>query len=209
MYTLYGFPKTRSVRVAWALEELGLPYQYKLIDLKLGQHLTDEFKAISPAAKLPALVTPEGTLTESAAIVTFLAERHGMQEFIPEPGSFARAKYEEMMLFLACELEQPIWNLAKHTFVLPKEQRIDQMRSVAVWEFQRVLPVFASMLGEKEFVCGELFTMADVIAGHILAWAKGSKLDIPFDNINAYAKRILGRDAYERAWRNEVAHLPE
>ena len=149
MYTLYGYPKTRSVRVAWALEELGLPFEYSLVDLKQGQHLSEEYKAISPASKIPALSTPEGTLTESAAIVTFLAERHGMHEFIPEPGSFERAKYEEMMLFLTNELEQPIWNLAKHTFALPKEQRLEQMRDVAVWEFKRVLPVFSSMLGDK------------------------------------------------------------
>ncbi|WP_338518558.1 glutathione S-transferase family protein [Alteromonas gracilis] len=211
MYTLYGYPKTRSVRIAWALEELGLPYNYHLIDLKMGQHLTDEYRAISPAAKIPALVTEEGALTESAAIVTFLAERHGMQEFIPEPGSFERAKYEEMMLFLTSELEQPIWNLAKHTFALPSEQRIDRMREVAVWEFQRVLPVFSAMLADNEFVCGNMFTMADVIAGHILAWAKGSKLDLTAngkcENVAVYAQRVLGREAYERAWRNEVSHM--
>ncbi|GFD95225.1 glutathione S-transferase [Alteromonas sp. KUL156] len=212
MYTLYGYPKTRSVRIAWALEEIGLPYDYKLVDLKQGQHLSDEYKVISPAAKIPALVTPEGPLTESAAIVTFLAERHGMHEFIPEPGSFQRAKYEEMMLFLTCELEQPIWNLAKHTFALPKEQRIASMHDVSVWEFKRVLPVFSSMLGDKDFVCGNMFTMADVIAGHILAWAKGSKLDITLDgkleNVSALAQRLLSREAYERAWRKEMAQLP-
>ncbi len=209
MYTLYGYPKTRSVRVAWALEELGLPYEYRLIDLKQGQHLSEAFRLISPAAKIPALTTPEGTLTESVAIVTYLAERHGLQEFIPQPGTFSRAKYEEMMLFLACELEQPIWNMAKHTFALPQQQRIAEMIDVAQWEFQRVLPVFSAMLGDKEYVCGDLFTMADVIAGHILAWAKGSKLDIPFDNITAYAQRVLSREAYERAWRHEMSHLQE
>ena len=54
MYTLYGYPKTRSVRVAWALEELGLPFEYSLVDLKQGQHLSEGFKAISPASKIPA-----------------------------------------------------------------------------------------------------------------------------------------------------------
>ncbi|APD90776.1 glutathione S-transferase [Alteromonas mediterranea] len=208
MYTLYGYPKTRSVRVAWALEEIGLPYEYKLIDLKQGQHLSDEYKAVSPSAKIPVLATPEGTLSESAAIVTYLAERHGMQEFIPEPGSFLRAKYEEMMLFLTSELEQPVWNLAKHTFALPESQRLEEMHGVSAWEFQRALSVFASMLGGNEFVCGNMFTMADVIAGHILAWAKGSKLAIDFQNISDYAQRVLSREAYERAWRGEMSYLP-
>jgi len=208
MYTLYGYPKTRSVRVAWALEELGLPYEYSFVDLKAGQHLTEEFKAISAASKIPALGTPEGILTESAAIVTFLAERHGMHEFIPEPGSFARGKYEEMMVFLTNELEQPIWNIAKHSFALPEAQRIPTMRETGAWEFQRALSVFSIMLGNNEFVCGNMFTMADVIAGHILAWARGAKQEMPYENVKAYAERVLAREAYEKAWRGEMAHLP-
>lgn len=82
------------------------------------------------------------------------------------------------------------------------------MHGVSAWEFQRALRVFASMLGGNEFVCGNMFTMADVIAGHILAWAKGSKLAIDFQNISDYAQRVLSREAYERAWRGEMSHLP-
>lgn len=208
MYTLYGYPKTRSVRVAWALEELGLPYDYHLVNLRQGEHFSDKFKAINAASKIPVLATDEGAISESAAIVTFLAERHGMQEFIPESGSFARAKYEEMLMFLTNELEQPIWNIAKHTFALPAEKRIADMREVGEWEFQRALSVFSSMLSDNEFVCGNMFTMADIIAGHILSWAKGSKLAIPQDNVAEYTKRILARPAYEKAWKNENSHLP-
>lgn len=209
MYTLYGYPKTRSVRVAWALEELGLPYDYQLIDLRQGQHLSDAFRALSPAAKIPILITPEGALSESAAIVTYLAERHGMHEFIPEPGSFARAKYEEMLVFLVAELEQPIWNIAKHTFALPEDKRIAQMREVAAWEFTRAMKTFSILLGDKSFVCGDMFTMADVIAGHILAWAKGSKLSHSYDNVHAYTEKVLARPAYTKAWQGEADKLPK
>jgi len=207
MYTLYGYPKTRSVRVAWALEELGLPYDYEAVDLKAGEHLSDTFKALTPSAKIPVLVTPDGALSESAAIVTFLAEKHGMHEFIPEPASFMRAKYEQVMVFLVSELEQPLWSMAKHTFALPEAQRIPQMLHTAQWEFAKALNAFSLMLADNEFVCGNTFTMADVIAGHVLSWARGSKQDLAYDNVKAYAERILSRPAYEKAWRRETASL--
>lgn len=207
MYTLYGYPKTRSVRVAWALEELGLPYDYEAVDLKAGEHLSDTFKALTPSAKIPVLVTPDGALSESAAIVTFLAEKHGIHEFIPEPASFMRAKYEQVMVFLVSELEQPLWSMAKHTFALPEAQRIPQMLHTAQWEFAKALNAFSLMLADNEFVCGNIFTMADVIAGHVLSWARGSKQDLAYDNVKAYAERILSRPAYEKAWRRETASL--
>ena len=207
MYTLYGYPKTRSVRVAWALEELGLPYDYEVVDLKAGEHLRDTFKALTPSAKIPVLVTPDGALSESAAIVTFLAEKHGMHEFIPAPASFMRAKYEQVIIFLVSELEQPLWSMAKHTFALPEAQRIPQMLLTAQWEFAKALNAFSLMLADNEFVCGSTFTMADVIAGHVLSWAKGSKQDLAYDNVKAYAERTLARPAYEKAWRRETASL--
>ena len=207
MYTLYGYPKTRSVRVAWALEEIGLPYEYKVVNLKAGEHLNSAFKTLNPATKIPVLVTEQGALSESAAIVTFLAEKHAMEEFIPASGTFERGLYEQMMIFAVSELEQPLWSKAKHTFALPEQYRIPQMKDTAAWEFDRALTAFSLLLNDKEYVCGSLFTMADIVTAQVLSWAKGSELDLKFDNVNSYAERVLSRSAYEKAWRNEVAHL--
>jgi glutathione S-transferase len=49
--------------------------------------------------------------------------------------------------------------------------------------------------------------MADIVTAQVLSWAKGSELDLKFDNVKSYAERVLSRSAYEKAWRNEVAHL--
>ncbi|WP_218309966.1 glutathione S-transferase family protein [Alteromonas antoniana] len=208
MYTLYGFPKTRSVRVAWALEELGLDYQYQLVNLRAGEHLSAQFRTLNPAAKIPLLVTEDGPLAESAAIVTYLAEKHGMEEFIPKPGTYRRGCFEQMMHFLVTELEQPLWSMAKHDFALPEQYRIKAMQDTALWEFERALKAFSQMLGDSEFVCGDLFTVADIVAGQLLAWAKGASAPIGIENVVAYSNRVLSRPAYESAWKNETAHLP-
>ncbi len=68
MITLYGFPNTRSVRIAWMLEELEQDYQYQLVDFTKGESQTPEFLAINPAGKVPALRDDELLLTESAAM---------------------------------------------------------------------------------------------------------------------------------------------
>ncbi|WP_414828292.1 glutathione S-transferase family protein [Alteromonas sp. H39] len=209
MYTLYGFPKTRSVRVAWALEELELDYHYHLVNLRAGEHLSSEFRALNPAAKIPLLMTDDGPLAESGAIVTFLAEKHGMEEFIPKPGTYQRGRFEQMMHFLVTELEQPLWNMAKHDFALPESHRIRAMQDTARWEFEKAVTSFSHILADNEFINGDVFTVADIVAGHILAWAKGAAVPVDAENVIDYAKRVLSRPAYERAWKNETSHLPK
>ena len=208
MYTLYGFPRTRSVRVAWALEELGLPYEYKLINLRKGEHKSVDFLALNPAGKIPTLLTENGPMSESAATVTWLMDKHGYQEFMPTLGSTQRMLYEQAMMFLVAELEQPLWNMAKHDFALPEQYRIEKMQAVAKFDFSVALKTFAELLGDQDYLTGHMFTGVDIVAGHILSWAKGNKLDLTHDNVKAYAERVLGRPSYEAAWKNETSYLP-
>ncbi|MBU2979451.1 glutathione S-transferase family protein [Alteromonas sp. C1M14] len=208
MYTLYGFPRTRSVRVAWALEELGLPYEYTCVNLKAGEHRTEGFVALNPAGKIPTLQTEFGSMSESAAIVTWLLDKHGQQEFMPVLGSGERLLYEQAMAFLITELEPPLWNMVKHDFALPESHRIAQMQEVAKYEFNTAMTTFSALLANNDYLTGPLFTGVDIVAGHILSWAKGSGFELTDDNVRAYADKVLSRPAYRAAWKNEVAHLP-
>lgn len=207
MYTLFGYPKTRSVRAAWALEEVNQSYDYCVVDLKRGQHLTESFNEIHPGAKVPLLQTPDGVLSESAAILTYLAEQHAEGTLIPEPGTWARARYFEVMSFLVTELEQPIWNLAKHTFALRPELRLEGMAETARAEWTRAFSVFAKHLGNQPFLLGDSFTMVDVMAAQILAWAKNVQMPLECPNVAAFMERVLSRPAHEKAWRYERSQL--
>jgi len=75
MIKLYGFPQTRSVRAAWALEEAGADYEYELVNLRAGEHKQATFLAINPFGKIPSLVDEGLVVTESAAICTYIAEK--------------------------------------------------------------------------------------------------------------------------------------
>jgi len=99
------------------------------------------------------------------------------------------------------ELEQPLWSLAKHRFILPKEYRIREMLVTANYEFEKALDIFSLRLGDSEYLVGNRFSTADIITANILSWAKrGGKRAIPLrhDNIERYLEHMLSREAFLR-----------
>ena len=209
VYTLYGLPKTRSVRVAWTLEEIGIPWQFVRVELSAGEHLNDAFKAISKTAKIPTLETPNGMLVESAAIVQYLAEKHALGELIPTLDDPLRGQFLQAMSFLVSDLELPLTNTIKHKFVLPAEKRVPAVLEVCPWEFTNKINDFGTLLGEQTYLCGEMFTVADIMAGHMLAWARSLGYQEWPQNVVEYRERILSRPAYERAWRKENGEIQD
>lgn len=79
----YEFAPTRSIRVHWVLQELGVEFEGVSIRLPVGEHRTPAFLALNPAGKLPVLVYGEHTITESVAIALYLAEKYSDRHFIP------------------------------------------------------------------------------------------------------------------------------
>ena len=117
MMKLYGFGPTRSLRALWGLKELGLEFEFIPVNLQAGEHRRPEFLALNPAGKVPVLVDGDLVLTESAAIVLYLAEKHPEKELMPTRLE-QRAQVYRWVMFAMTELEQPLWRMAKHRFVL-------------------------------------------------------------------------------------------
>lgn len=204
MLTLYGFPRSRSTRVLWMLEELGVDYRYCKVDLGAGEGQQPAYLALNPAGKVPTLMDDNFVLTESVAILTYLGDRFPELGLIPPAGSHDRARYLQWACFVLSELEQPLWTIAKHRFALPKEHRVAGIFETAVWEFERAATVLRKGLGEKDFLVGENFSAADILAAHTLAWAEAFKLP-PTDPVLAdYSRRQLGRPAWQRARTREA-----
>jgi glutathione S-transferase len=88
--------------------------------------------------------------------------------------------------------------MGKHRFAIPEEYRIEAMQRTALWEWQRAAPVLAGALGDREFVVGDHLTVADVLAGHTLAWAKAQKVDLGSDVLDRYLERLKTRPAFQR-----------
>lgn len=207
--TVFGFPNTRSLRVTWMLEELGLPYDYHLVNFTRGESQSPEYLAINPAGKVPALRTAEGMLFESVAIVNYLAALAPGNGLVPEQDPWARAQYDQWTLFAVTELEQPLWTIGKNKFALPKEQRCPAIFPTAEWEFQKALRLLSEGLGSRPFILGESFSAADILLVHTLFWGMAFKQPVEADNLKAYISRVGARPALAAARAREQGALSE
>ncbi len=188
--TVYG-SAGRSFRVHWLLAELGLDYAHEPVRPR-----SPEIFAVNPLGQVPALRDGDHLLTDSLAILHYLADRHGGLSY--PPGSVARAHMDARVNFLLTELEAPIWLMARHGFVLPKDRRHPGLRPMCEADFAFGEAKFAKLLGEAKFFAGDKLTLADIIAGQIASWARAAK--IPLQRTTAaYLTRMEERPAWQRA----------
>jgi glutathione S-transferase len=192
MMKLYGFPPTRSIRVLWTLRELGVEFEFVNVSLVAGEHRRPEFLAINPAGKLPALVDGDFVLTESVAIVLYLAEKYADRGLLPaEPE--ARAQVNKWLLFTATELEQPLWRIARHTALYPKDKRLPDEVLLARQDFQDMAAVMEEHIRGRRFLVGDGVTVADLVAAYTLDWANEIHLLEGFPGLRDYFEGMYSR----------------
>lgn len=191
MYTVYGSLDTRTFRVLWMLEELGVPYEH----IKSAPR-SDETRAVNPAGKVPVLIADGATLTDSVAIMTFLADRHG--QFTHPCGSIDRARQDGFTHFINDELDATLWTAARHSFVLPKDKRVPEVKDSLKWEFARSVDELVRRMGDGPFLMGAEMTLPDILAAHCGNWAFAAKFPLTNETFNTFVKRMRSRDAYQR-----------
>jgi glutathione S-transferase len=189
---LYGLGPTRSLRAQWSLQELGVDFEFVAVDLSAGEHRTSEFLSINPAGKLPVLVDGDIVLTESAAIVLYLAEKYPEKGLMPTDLA-ARAEAYRWIMFAMTELEQPLWRIAKHTFLYPEDKRSPADIALAREEFVAMAKVLEAHMDGRRFVVGETITAADCVIAYLIDWANEEELLADCPNLRAYLERMYSR----------------
>lgn len=191
MYTVYGKVFTRTIRVMWMLEEIGQPYEH--VD---GAPHSDPVRAVNAIGKIPVLRDGDALITDSVAILTYLADKHGA---LTHPaGTLARARQDAAMNAVLDELEGPLWTLARHDIHMPEALRLPGLAAAMHWEFARGLDMVAERL-DGPFLAGAEMTIADIVCGHCLNWAHSAKFPVENEKMREYGKRLRGRDALKRA----------
>jgi glutathione S-transferase len=189
---LYGFAPTRTIRALWALRELDLDFEYVSVDLTKGEHRQPAFLAVNPAGKVPVLVDGDLTLTESVAIVLYLAEKYPERGFLPHDLR-PRAEVHRWLLFTATELEQPLWRISRHTALYPPDKRIAAEVPIARQDFLDMAPVMEQHLRGRSFLVGDRVTVADFVAAYTLDWANEVRLLDDLPGLRAYMDRMYAR----------------
>ncbi|MEJ2453108.1 MAG: glutathione S-transferase family protein [Candidatus Thiodiazotropha sp.] len=198
--TLYHCPGTRSQRVRWALEELDLDYDLEPIDLYHGQGNSPEYRAINPLGQLPALKVDDKVILESGAIVHWLADRFAPGLLAPPIDSPNRADYAQWMYFAVTNLEGPAWEIVLHRDILPEKLAVKAIIPFAEGRLGEVLELLGSHLSGRDYLLGESFSAADILAGYILMWFPRQVTAMP--SLKAYVKRLKDRPAYQRSQRS-------
>jgi glutathione S-transferase len=202
---LYGYRNGRTLRALWALEEVGAEYEYVEVDVMHGQGHEPWFLKINPGGKVPVLDDGGTIVTESAAICMHLAEKHPASRLLPPAGSAERTECYKWISFVLTELDALLWTIAKHRFGLPKDRRVPAVIDCAGWEFDAAVKILASGLGDRPYLVGASLTVADILAGHTLLWAKSARLELDSGSLLNYLNTLTARDAFGRA--RERAHI--
>jgi len=188
---LYQFPPTRSLRALWALRELDVACEIVTVNLLAGENRDADFLKLNPAGKLPVLVDGDLVLTESVAIVLYLAEKYPQKGLIPTD-PVERAQVYRWLLFTATELEQPLWRIARHTTLYPPELRLPGDVAIAREEFRAMAAVLAAHLTGREFV-GKRLSVADMVLAYTLDWGNEVELLNEQPVLRAYLERMYSR----------------
>jgi glutathione S-transferase len=170
MYILYGGGFTRALGPQMVLEEAGLPYELRVVDMDGQEHRGKDFLKLNPAGYVPALVTPEGeVLHEAAGIMLYLADRHGLDHLAPPATDPKRGIFLSKFWYFTNDIQPSLKRFYyAHRYALRKDDIADvrdQSRQMAS-ERWRILDDWLAANGP--FHLGERFTMADL---HLAMWA--------------------------------------
>ncbi|MDC1412781.1 glutathione S-transferase family protein [Amylibacter sp.] len=189
MYKVIGNTNTRTLRVLWAMNEIGLEYEHVQVNAQ-----SVDAKKFNISGKVPTLEVNGINIADSTAIVTYLADKYNQLTF--PAGTIERAQQDSFTQFILDELDSILWTAARHSFVLPKEMRVSELKETLRWEFARSLKVLESRLGSGPNIMGEKFTIPDIILTHIGGWARVAKFDIPDGKLRDYFRQQIKRPAY-------------
>ncbi|KAF0177109.1 MAG: glutathione S-transferase family protein [Hyphomonadaceae bacterium] len=200
MLKIHHSKHTRSLRVVWIAEELGVTYESHHVPFDPATLKSDEFLTVSPFGALPAIEDGGVRMVESGAICQYLTEKYGKHPFRREMGDPLYPLYLQWLHAGEATLTPPLANIAQHTSIRPESRRIPQVAAESVETFNERLQVLDRHLAGKHYLLGADMCAADVMVGYALHLASLFKLlDNAPMHVKDYWKRLSSRPAYQRA----------
>jgi glutathione S-transferase len=191
--TLYHASPSRSSIVLWMLEEVGQPYDIKLLKLSAGDNLKPDYLALNPMGKVPALKHGDTVITEVAAICTYLADEFPQAKLNIPVGTPKRGVYLKWLFFGPGCMEPAVIDRAA-----PRKEEA-RRAMLGYGDFDTTMNVVAKAVARGPWLMGEQFTAADVVIGANVRWGMMFKLVPERNEFADYAARIAARPAAQRA----------
>jgi glutathione S-transferase len=212
MITVFG--EGRGFRVVWLLEEMGLPYRLRPVDLLTGVETDTEFLAVNPAGFIPAIRDGDVTMVESIAIMEYLMARYGPTPLAPDPHDPAFPAYQQFLHLGEAGLAASIYFVVVSRNLAPEAERRNWGAGKALEVFESRLGLVTRQLARSPYLSGDTFTAADISVTYALEFAQRSGAAALGQAEQAYVARTSGRVAYKRAmevcratktWADEVS----
>ncbi|MEO7254842.1 MAG: glutathione S-transferase family protein [Casimicrobium sp.] len=200
MITVFG--EGRGFRVVWLLEEMGLPYRLRRVDLLAGVENDPAYLAINPAGFIPAIQAGENgdvTMVESIAILQYLMARHGPTPLAPNPNDPAFPAYMQFLHLGEAGLAASIYFFNGTRHLAPEAERQNWTSAFALEQFESRLGLVTRQLARLPYIAGEVFTAADISVTYALRSAQKGGGYVFGDVELAYLDRVSQRDGYKRA----------
>lgn len=196
MIELYGSPQSSSGRSRWMIEECGVPYEYKRVDVRAGQCKAPEFTQLYGGATVPVLRDGDVVLGESIAINFYLAEKHA-PALLPSELALRGLVYQ-WSLWAITNLQPELLTIMFDA-MRPADQRNPTAVDAAKLRLQPQLTYLDRALEGHDYLVGDRFTVADVNAGSVLNLARVTGQLSGYPNAGAWMERLTARPAFQRA----------
>ena len=196
MITVYNFPRgARGVRVFWVCEEMGLPYRAEAV----GFPPSAAYKALHPMGTVPFLEDGDVKISESIAMMLYLAERYGPTPLLPAKDDARHARVLEMTVFGETSLSSPMNGLIMTRFGAPDAEKSNFTTRGVENHLERSFSFLTGTLGAQQYLAGDAVTLADIsVACALNIWVGALKGPVPAA-LRPWLERVQSRDTYKRA----------
>lgn len=205
--TFYFSPMSTASITSLILEELEVPCERVLVDIRAGGTKTEEFLKLNPNGKVPVIVHDGKVICESAAITIYLGETFGVErKLFPAPGP-ERGQAMQWIVWTNVSIGAAVGLYARSTSDwFPKEQHNAATAKAALEEIHGCLKILNDHLHDRDYLLGS-YTLADAHLKSLSDWMRHLHIDFaPYERVNAWADRITKRPAHARAEARENPH---
>ena len=199
--TFHYAPQTRAFGTRVLLEELAVPYDLHVLDIRTGDQLKPAYLAINPKGKVPAISHRGMAITEHAAIALYLGDLFPHAGLAPGIDDPLRGPYLRWMVFYGSSFEPAMVDHALKRQPMPRF-------TAPYADYETVVGIVNEQVGRSTpFWLGERFSVADVLWGTALAWVTSFGIFEKTSEVAAYLERVTGRPAFQKAQADEAALL--
>ena len=192
---LHHQPRSRSTRVLWLLEELGVPFDLTVMSRDMKQ--TPEYRSLHPLGRSPVLEEEGGPVFESGALILHIADQNLEAGLIAPLGSHERALQYQWCFFGMTDIEGALMDIARQLW--GKGEADAGIIERAAARFDATAGVVEAALGDNDYLVGNSFSVADIVVGSVLGFARTGELTELPAGVVPYVDRLEARPARQRA----------